>query len=355
VRRIPLVSAPTTRLYSIDKSKGKSAADEILEFCKVPRTRAEICGLLDMTAYHWVRRGYLNPLIESGRLKKTTPDTPQSPDCRFVTAEYATAAIASSEGLLEFCKTPRRKRDIFLHFGLSAFQMKSIFDPLIADGRLICTDPTNPRNHWQKFVTADSDEATVTPTQVEKFCIEPRTREELAKFLGLPLETIRKRLDFYIAKGIIKMTKPDTPRSIDQRFISATATGTAVLSAEEVQAFCAIPRGRKEIADHFNLLVHNARNYIDKLVIDGKLKMTIPQSPSAKQQKFVKADVDMIIFTEDALIEFCRTPRTKGEITEHFCLTTKMSLSNYLFPLIDAGKINRTRPIGSIYQKFVSA
>ncbi|MFA6982854.1 MAG: hypothetical protein WC276_02805 [Sedimentibacter sp.] len=321
----------------------------------MPRSRTEISRLLGIEAEWWVKRGYIKPLIESGRLKMTIPSKPRSPDQKFVAAEYSTAIIASAEGLLEFCMTPRRKREIYLHFGLSAFQMKSIFNPLIENGRLICTDPSNPRNHWQKFVTARSDEATVSAESVERFCQEPRSREELAEFLGTTAKFIKGYIDVYLTKGIIKMTKPETPKSIEQRFISVKTNCTVpVLSAEDIQEFCRTPRSRQDIAERYGMAIYLARRHLDKMVTEGRLKLTMPDCPQAKQQRYVHPDSEINQFTEQALIEYCKTPRTRAEILKHFNFGTAMALAHHMGVFIRNGKIKHTRPMGSKKQMYVS-
>lgn len=57
---------------------------DILEFCNVPRKRAEIqeyCGY--KSAYHF-RESVLNPLLEDGQLVRTIPDKPKSPKQMYV-------------------------------------------------------------------------------------------------------------------------------------------------------------------------------------------------------------------------------------------------------------------------------
>jgi hypothetical protein len=285
----------------------------------------------------------------------TIPAISQSPDQKYVVSESATTIIASAEELLKFCMTPRRKREIYLHFGLSAFQMKNIFNPLIEDGRLICTDPSNPRNHWQKFVTAESDEATISAKSVERFCQEPRSREELAKFLGTTAKYIKGYIDAYLTKGIIRMTKPATPKSIEQRFVSVNTNSTVpIMSTEDIQEFCRKPRSRQDIAERYGIAIYLARWHLDKMILEGKLKYTMPDCPQAKQQRFVHPDTKINQYTEKALLEYCEKPRARAEILKHFNFGTAMALYHHMGVYIREGKIKHTRPMGSRQQRFIT-
>ncbi len=62
-----------------------SIADSILEFCNVPRTRAEIINFTGKSRTY-VMGQIVQPLIESGKLKMTLPDKPKSSKQRYVKA-----------------------------------------------------------------------------------------------------------------------------------------------------------------------------------------------------------------------------------------------------------------------------
>lgn len=53
--------------------------------------------------------------------------------------------------------------------------------------------------------------------------------------------------------------------------------------------FCQIPRTRKEIAQFLGLdtIFYVMKKYIEPLLAEGKLEMTIPDKPSSRKQKFV--------------------------------------------------------------------
>lgn len=58
-------------------------ADLLVDFCFTPRTRSEIVEFVGKSK-NYVMSHIVAPLVESGRLKMTMPDKPQSPNQRFV-------------------------------------------------------------------------------------------------------------------------------------------------------------------------------------------------------------------------------------------------------------------------------
>ncbi len=62
---------------------GKVSVSELLKYCKTPKTRSEIqefCGLSGRTNF---RVKYLRPLMDSGRLRMTIPDKPNSKNQKY--------------------------------------------------------------------------------------------------------------------------------------------------------------------------------------------------------------------------------------------------------------------------------
>lgn len=58
----------------------------LLEFCRVPRSRAEIIEFIAISSGEYALRRYLNPLIEAHAILLTIPDKPRSPKQKYVTA-----------------------------------------------------------------------------------------------------------------------------------------------------------------------------------------------------------------------------------------------------------------------------
>lgn len=67
-----------------------------------------------------------------------------------------------------------------------------------------------------------------------------------------------------------------------------TVTHTLYSEDNQLLEFCREPRTRKEIADFLGIstIFYVSKNYINPLVAEGKLKMTIPERPKSKNQKF---------------------------------------------------------------------
>ena len=54
------------------------SSNDLLAFCKTPRTRQEIADHLGIQLSHYVMKRYIQPLIDLGQLKLTIPDKPKS-------------------------------------------------------------------------------------------------------------------------------------------------------------------------------------------------------------------------------------------------------------------------------------
>ncbi len=52
---------------------------DLLAFCKIPRTRKEICDHLGLSSISYTMQVYIMPLVEQGLIKLTIPDKPRSP------------------------------------------------------------------------------------------------------------------------------------------------------------------------------------------------------------------------------------------------------------------------------------
>lgn len=57
--------------------------EAILDYCREPRSRHEIATLLRLSTISYMMKNHINPLIESGRLKMTKPETPKSKNQKY--------------------------------------------------------------------------------------------------------------------------------------------------------------------------------------------------------------------------------------------------------------------------------
>ena len=53
--------------------------NDLVQFCKTPRTRKEICGFLGLSSVTYAIQTHVMPLVEQGILKLSIPDKPKSP------------------------------------------------------------------------------------------------------------------------------------------------------------------------------------------------------------------------------------------------------------------------------------
>ena len=90
---------------------------------------------------------------------------------------------------------------------------------------------------------------------------------------------------FWDVRGTFTAQLFNEPEEMGHEGVAVTAGG---VSLEEILAFCSVPRSRREVAEHFGIGVsYMGSRYLNPLVADGKLAMTIPEKPKSKNQRFV--------------------------------------------------------------------
>lgn len=87
--KVVLYHEPENVQEQTQVSSDKSSIDiqdekGLIEFCRSPRSRAEIIGYLGISSGQYALRRYLDPLIEAGAIRLTKPDTPRSPKQQYV-------------------------------------------------------------------------------------------------------------------------------------------------------------------------------------------------------------------------------------------------------------------------------
>ena len=53
--------------------------DDLILFCRTPRTRKEICDYLGLNSVTYAIQTHVMPLVEAGKIKMSIPDKPKSP------------------------------------------------------------------------------------------------------------------------------------------------------------------------------------------------------------------------------------------------------------------------------------
>jgi len=71
------------RLYKLEVDKKNDAnvetANDLVLFCRTPRTRKEICDYLGLSSVTYAIQTHVMPLVEIGKIKMSNPDKPKSP------------------------------------------------------------------------------------------------------------------------------------------------------------------------------------------------------------------------------------------------------------------------------------
>lgn len=75
---VTFFNTPQTPNEPIDIPSAVEAENPLLEFCKIPRTRAEIAAFLGLKTTFYAMTKYILPLLDAGLLKMTLPDKPRS-------------------------------------------------------------------------------------------------------------------------------------------------------------------------------------------------------------------------------------------------------------------------------------
>ena len=75
-----LLSSPLSTGDSTYSAQSEdSERDELVKFCKTPRTIMEICEFLGLSSVTYAIQTYVLPLVEKGVIKMSIPDKPKSP------------------------------------------------------------------------------------------------------------------------------------------------------------------------------------------------------------------------------------------------------------------------------------
>ena len=280
-----------SNLYKVDPITHKTKAELILEFCKEPRTSREICEAVGIGWHQRLRESYLYPLIEKGELQYTSTSRLRSVK-KYVTTGYEEKPVPTQSAILEFCQTPRTRKEIQEHFEFKRFLGTGVIARLIDEGKLIGNMPHSPTHNLQKFVAASSELPKTIREALLQFCTTPKTKEEICDELGLRWIVIyAEYISGYIKSGIMRFEIPERPKMKKQRYITVQEGVPDNFSKgikAELLEFCTTPRTRKEICEKLELpwsLIH--RDFIVKYVAEGLIRHECPDKPDKISQRFI--------------------------------------------------------------------
>lgn len=322
------------RLSVLNCQTGKTIEQEILEYCQEPRTRRELCEFVKMTDRPYVMRTFVQPMIKSGKLKATNPNSPTVRKQKFIDATVDIPTASDAE-VIELCMCPRTKAEVMRHFDLSQYHADMQIGRLIQDGKLI-------KNDADKLLSKESDIPPTRKDEILHFCYVPKTREEVAEYFGVKNQTAIGYINPLVTSGELRMTIPGKPKSIHQKFVRANSE-VPVFVESDVAEFCCTLRAKNEIRERYGLTPKQVTSYISQLVSKGIIHPTNLIAPQSAEQTYIASGVKVNMLTEKAILDFCITQRSSKEISNHFGLTTK-KVSSYLRPLLQSGKIQFTIP-----------
>ena len=83
VFRVTLFNENAKEAVNFEEGNG-DAIKTIIHFCKTPKSRKELAKKLNISSTSYMMTRYINPLLESGRLKMTIPNKPKSRNQKYV-------------------------------------------------------------------------------------------------------------------------------------------------------------------------------------------------------------------------------------------------------------------------------
>jgi len=69
------------------EEKDDDGINNLIIFCKTPRTRKEICDYLGLSSVTYAIQTHVMPLVESGKIKLSIPDKPKSSKQKYYTVK----------------------------------------------------------------------------------------------------------------------------------------------------------------------------------------------------------------------------------------------------------------------------
>jgi hypothetical protein len=121
----------------------------VQEYCRTPRTLAEIAQHFDVETYI-IKNSFLAKMLKSGEIRKSNELYPKA-QLKYFQPETP-VDVLSLANLQEFCKIHRATTEITQHFGIgSNMSVSHYLQPLIRAGKLFATRPQG--SHDRKFTS----------------------------------------------------------------------------------------------------------------------------------------------------------------------------------------------------------
>lgn len=251
--------------------------------------------------------------------------------------------------------------------------------PLMREGKLKFTCPENPKNIWQRYLNTEVD---ITPEikdtihqlsktekhlelerQTLEFCEVPRSLGEIRQHIGLAgYDIVRKRaIDPLIEQGKIKMLYPHDPFYVKQKYVVAEAiVDFPALTEENIILFCTTPRTKEEIKEYFRIGQDLLYKFLNPIVEQGRLIHTksvrignrIIHGKLVKNENPQEVRIKRSTFTDENVIEFCKTPRHNHDLCQEFGICSH-TCKKIVDRLIQSGKLIYTENTKSYRRKLL--
>ena len=377
-REIPLEMFKT--LKSVNKKTGLTLEQELLDFCKSPRSITELKALLGLSTKKKVQERFTKPLLRQGKLKFVYPESPTSILQRYLNASVEITSdmqetllqLSKTEKHLEleqktlnFCKVPRTVGEIKDYIGLASYDIvrKRAIQPLIDQGKIKLLYPHNPLYKKQKFVISESVVGfpPFTEKEIIAFCETPRSKEEIKNHFGIKQDLLYKVLNPIIGVGKLSYTKCVKigksiihPKLVKNDNPQAVTIVRPKPTDEEIIEFCKTPRHSFELSQEFVFSSHTCKKIVDRLIRVGKLIYT--EDTKSYRRQLLKNDPLLVEKLNDGklkdeeVIAYCKVPRLIQEIQTNFGITN-YQCKKCLDKLIAEGKLVFTEQARSWYRK----
>ena len=173
-----------------------------------------------------------------------------------------------------------------------------------------------------------------------EFCKEPRTIDEITKHIKIAFHQRAREGYVYplVEKGELCISA-QSKLCNNKKYVTKGYEPAPIPTQAAILEFCQRPRTRKEIQSYFNLRRFKGSCNIAKLLNEGRLLGDMPHSPTNNSQKFVSADSDYPKTKREALLLFCRAPKTRAEIAEELGLRWVIIYEEYISDYIKSGKM----------------
>jgi ATP-dependent DNA helicase RecG len=126
----------------------------IQEFCRTPRTQAEIARHFEVETYI-IKNSFLTRMLRSGKIRKQNLLYPKAQSNKYFHPETE-VTVLSEKNIQAFCITPRTMTEIKEHFGISSNENTSHYlQPLIRARKLWGTRPRG--SHDRMFTSIPTE------------------------------------------------------------------------------------------------------------------------------------------------------------------------------------------------------